>query len=175
MTQLNFDATTVDPQTSYEPIPKGWYTCQIVESEMKPTKAGDGAYIQLQLKVMEGQYTNRVVFDRLNIQNKNETAQDIAYKQLSAYCHATGQMQIQDSQQLHAIPFLASIGIEEDRTGQYDPQNSVKTVKALENAPNPATPSGGQSSEPAWAGQDNAPAGGNKPAQGMPETPPWAE
>ena len=37
-----FDANTVEPNTSFEPLPAGWYTCVITSSEEKPTKAQTG-------------------------------------------------------------------------------------------------------------------------------------
>lgn len=131
MAQLNFDARQVDPQQSFEPIPAGWYNMMIVESEMKPTSNGQGAYLQLTLKVVDGQYAGRQVFDRLNLQNPNPIAVEIAYRRLSAYCHATGVIQVQDSQQLHGIPFKARVSIRTDSTGQYEPSNEVKAVKHI--------------------------------------------
>lgn len=131
MAQLNFDARQVDPQQSFEPIPAGWYNMMIVESEMKLTSNGQGAYLQLWLKVVDGQYAGRQVFDRLNLQNQNPVAAEIAYKRLSAYCHATGVIQVQDSQQLHGIPLKARVSVRTDSTGQYDPSNEIKAVKHI--------------------------------------------
>lgn len=131
MAQLNFDARQVDPQQSFEPIPAGWYNMMIVESEMKPTSNGQGAYLQLSLKVVDGQYAGRQVFDRLNLQSQNPVAAEIAYKRLSAYCHATGVIQVQDSQQLHGIPLKARVSVRTDSTGQYDPSNEIKAVKHI--------------------------------------------
>jgi hypothetical protein len=131
MAQLNFDATQVNPDQSFEPIPAGWYNMMIIESEMKPTRDGNGAYLQLTLKVIDGQYAGRQVFDRLNLQNQNPVATEIAYRRLSAYCHATGVIQVEDSQQLHGIPFKARVSVRTDSTGQYDPSNEVKAVKHI--------------------------------------------
>lgn len=131
MAQLNFDATQVNPDQSFEPIPAGWYNMMITESEMKPTKDGNGAYLQVTLKVVDGQYVGRQVFDRLNLQNQNPVAAEIAYKRLSAYCHATGVIQVQDSQQLHGIPFKARVSVRTDSTGQYEPSNEIKAVKHI--------------------------------------------
>lgn len=131
MASLSFDASTVDPQQSFEPIPADWYNVMITESELKPTKNNDGAYLSLTLKVIDGQYAGRMVFDRLNIQNKNPVAVEIAYKMLSAYCHATGVIQVQDSQQLHGIPFKARVVVKTDSSGQYDPSNEIKAVKHI--------------------------------------------
>ena len=179
MTQLNFDARTVDPQQTFEPIPAGWYNMMIVESEMKPTSKGDGAYLQVTLKVVDGQHAGRQVFDRMNLQNPNPVAAEIGYKRLSAYCHATGVIQVQDSQQLHGIPFKARVSVRTDTTGQYDPSNEVKAVKHINEdtgttaaqqwqAAPPAQPA---AAAPAWTAppQQQAPAQWAPPQQPAPQ------
>jgi hypothetical protein len=42
-----FDANQVEPSSDFEPVPAGKYLAVITESEMKPTKAGTGHYLQL--------------------------------------------------------------------------------------------------------------------------------
>ena len=76
----NFDASTIEPSSSYDPIPAGWYQAIISNSEMKPTRDGYGEYLSLTLQVIEGQYANRLVFARLNLKNANDKAVDIAKK-----------------------------------------------------------------------------------------------
>jgi len=46
----------------------------ITDSEMKPTRNGDGRYLQLTFQILEGPYKNRFVWARLNLHNANETA-----------------------------------------------------------------------------------------------------
>ena len=41
-----FDANTVEPADDLDPIPDGKYIAVITDSEMKPTKAGTGNYLQ---------------------------------------------------------------------------------------------------------------------------------
>lgn len=188
MANLNFDARQVDPQTTYEALPAGWYNFMITESELMPTKAGDGAYLRLTLRVIDGQYAGRQVFDNLNLQNPNPVAVEISYRRLSAYCHATGVLQVQDSQQLHGIPFKARLSVRKDKDGQYDDQNEVKAVKNITDGEE-------QQGAPAWAPQQQAPqqpAWANQPPapettaalqqQGFPPqqapaagNPPWAQ
>lgn len=140
MAQLNFDANTVAPQQAFEPLPAGWYQVQIIESEMKPTRNGSGAYLQLTMEVLSGQYANRKIFDRLNLQNANQVAVEIAYQTLSAICHATGQIQVQDSQQLHMKPMEAKVSVRA-ATGEYEASNDVKGYRPM-NAGGAAAPSG---------------------------------
>ena len=132
MAQLNFDATQVAPQATLEPVPDGWYTVNIIESEVKPT-AKEGAYLQLICQIMTGQFVGRKLFVRLNIQNANPVTVEIAYQQLSAICHAVGVVQVQDSSQLHGKPFEIKVIIRPPGNG-YDASNEPKGFRACENA-----------------------------------------
>jgi hypothetical protein len=129
MAQLNFDATQVQPQAALEAIPAGWYNAMVVESGMKATSGGEGSYLELVLKIVDGQYAGNKLFDRLNLDNKNPTAVEVAYRRLSSYCHATGVLRVQDSQQLHGIPVKVKVSVRIDNTGQYEPSNDVKAIK----------------------------------------------
>lgn len=131
MASLNFDATTVQPDTGFELLPAGWYNAMIDESGINPTKDGAGAYLQLRFSVIDGQYQGRKVYARLNIRNANQTAQDIAYKQLSAIAHAVGVLQVQDSSQLHGIPLKIRVRIRKDPSGQYEDQNEINGYKNI--------------------------------------------
>ena len=129
MAAINFDATTVAPNASFDPLPAGWYNANITSSEMKPTKDGSGAYIQLELTILDGQYANRKVFDRLNVQNNSQVAQEIAYATLSSICHATGVIQVQDTSQLHGIPMEVKLSVRPASDG-YEAANDVKGYRA---------------------------------------------
>ncbi|QBQ71146.1 multimodular transpeptidase-transglycosylase [Shewanella phage S0112] len=132
MPRLDFNASSVPPQTPFELLPTDWYTVSIDESEIKPTAAETGHYLQLRLNVMEGEYVNRKVFCRLNIDNPNQTAQDIAFAQLSAICHATGVINCEESEQLHGKPFMARVVLRPPK-GDFDATNEVKGFKACED------------------------------------------
>lgn len=131
MATLNFDANAIQPDTSFDPIPAGWYNAIIDESEMKPTRDGSGAYLTLRFNVIDGQYAGRKVFTRLNLRNQNPVAQDIAQKQLSSICHAVNVLNVQDSSQLHALPLQIRVKVTNDPTGQYEPSNEISGYKAI--------------------------------------------
>lgn len=143
---LNFDARSVPPAEAFEPIPAGWYNIRIVESEMKPTSNQKGAYLALTLQVIDGQYANRKLFDRLNLDNENATAKEIAWRTLSAICYATGVIQVQTTDQLHGIPLQCRVTVRPPTTGQdgrqYDAQNEVKGYRKIESA-QPTMPGAG--------------------------------
>lgn len=109
MVALNFNAAQVEPNKALEAIPSGTYPVIITKSEEKPTKSGNGSYIELEMTIQGGEYNGRKVFDRLNIRNPNQQAVDIAYSTLSAICHVTGRINITDTQQLHGVPFQAVV------------------------------------------------------------------
>lgn len=151
MANLNgFNAAEVQPQESFEPIPVGDYTAMITDSEMKPTKNNLGEYLQLVFEILEGEYRGRKIFARLNLVNQNQTAVDIAQRELSAICHAVGVMQPQDSTDLHDKPMTIGVKIRPGR-GEYGPSNEIGKYQA-ENG-------GGASTPKASA----APAAGKKP------------
>ncbi len=53
MANLNgFNANEVEPAAPFEPLPAGKYLAAITASEMKPTKKGDGSYLQLEFARM---------------------------------------------------------------------------------------------------------------------------
>jgi hypothetical protein len=126
MANLNgFDATQVEPNAGFDPIPAGKYLAAITESEMKPTKNGSGSYLQLTLTVLEGEHKGRVLWARLNLNNPNATAVKIARAELSAVCHAVGVMQPRDSVELHNIPLLITVKLKK-RSDNDELTNEIK-------------------------------------------------
>jgi len=154
MAILQFNAATVAPSQAFEPLPAGWYNVRIIKSEMKPTSKGDGSYLELSMSVIDGPAANRQLFDRLNLNNKNQTAKDIAYQTLSAICHATGVIQLQDSTQLHGIPLMARVAIK-PAEGKYEAGNEIKGYKAIAS---------GASAVPAFVTAQTAPAASSVPS-----------
>ena len=163
MASLNFNASTVPPETPMEAIPAGWYKVVMMESEIKPTSSGNGSYLQVGLRILEGPFVGKKLIDRMNLNNPNPVAVSIAQGRLSAYCHATGVIQCADSMQLHNIPIQVKVSVKTDPTGQYSPSNEIKAVKHINESVEmpstpalPATPTTG--STPSWAGQGAVPA-----------------
>lgn len=151
-----FNAAEIEPQGSMEPIPAGWYTCMITDSEMKPTKSGTGEYLQLRINVIDGECEGRVVFDSLNLHNSNQTAVEIAQRTLSSICRAIGIMTPNDSSDLHDQPLRVKVAIRPAGNG-YDASNEVKgyepAVSVQKPASAPATESAGGSVPPWKRGQ----------------------
>ena len=151
---LNFDATNVSPDLGFEVLPAGWYNVAIDESDMKPTKDGSGAYLEVRFNVLDGQYVGKKIFMRMNLRNANPVAQEIAFKQLSAIAHAVGVLRVETNEQLHGRPLKIKVKVRKDKDGQYDDQNDVTSIKSI-NEPVPVP--GADSSLPVGFGQPPAP------------------
>lgn len=149
MANLNgFNAHEVDPATTFDPLPAGKYLAVITSSEMKPTKSGVGKYLELTFQVLDGEYKNRILWARLNLDNPNPTTVKIAKAELSAICRAVGVMAPKDSCELHNLPLQVTVKIKK-RTDTGELVNEVK----------------GYAKKEAAAGQ---------PQQAATSTPPWA-
>lgn len=129
-------------ERSYDPLPAGTYAFEVVESAIKQTKAGTGQYIELTLRVADGQHENRRLWERINFMNENAKAQTIGQQQLKALCDACGiQGELEDTQQLHGILFNGKVVIEKDKTGQYGDRNTIRSFAPYSaSAPAPAAP-----------------------------------
>lgn len=119
-----FNAEEVAPVGDYELMPEGMYTMIVDASEVKTPKSGNGEMLSLTLKIVDGKYDGRLVFENITLQNANEKAVQIGKGKLSALCRAVGVLQLTDSTQLHDKPFLAKLKIGKARDG-YEPRNEV--------------------------------------------------
>lgn len=130
MANLNgFDANQVEPNAGFDPIPADKYVAMISASQMKPTKNGDGSYLELEFSVLEGPFKERKVWDRLCLNHPNAQTVKIARGNLSALCRAVGVLQPRDSAELHNLPLVISVRCKKrDDTGEIT--NEVKGYAA---------------------------------------------
>ncbi len=57
MASLNFKASAIQIEeriTSYGPLPAGEYEMMVVKSTTKPTKSGNGSYLELEMHIISG-------------------------------------------------------------------------------------------------------------------------
>ena len=118
MVQFQFDATQVRPLAEYTVLPEGQHLVEITQSQTKPTKAGDGSYLELEYTVIDGDQKGAHHWDRLCLEHPNPKAVSRAFAALSAICHATGVMNFQNTVELHHIPFQITIRHRPDDTGR---------------------------------------------------------
>jgi hypothetical protein len=113
-----FNPDTVE-DAAYSLLPVGEYVVMITESEVKESKTNaSNSYLNLKLQVAKGDYQGRVLFLRLNLWNSNETAKNIADRQLKDIYRALNVTKVQDSSQLHDKPFVVKVKIKPDMNGE---------------------------------------------------------
>ena len=180
-----FNAQQFDPTQGGGSLPVGRHPVIIESSEVKANKANDGGYLQLNLKLIDGPQMGTTGAYRLNLYHSNPQTAEIAHRQLSAICHVIGVFNVQDSQQLHNIPFIIEVGLQKGEEAAQKGYTEVKKVfdingnepgKAGQGAPaaqpqqQPAAQGGFGQQQPAAQPQGNAPAwGGGQPAQQQPQ------
>jgi hypothetical protein len=157
-----FDAASVEPNAPLEALPPGEYKVQILQSEIRPTKAGTGQMLWLDMEVLEGPLKGRHVYDQLNLINPNPTAEEIAQRTLSAICHAVGKLQVADSEELHFQPMLVRVAVQPNGYNAVKGYKPVKQVGAAAtptaaNGPTPAAPAAAPLARPAVAANATAP------------------
>lgn len=196
-----FNAQQYDPTQGGGSLPVGRHPVIIESSEVKANKANDGGYLQLNVKLIDGPQMGTTGAYRLNLYHSNPQTAEIAHRQLSAICHVIGVFNVQDSQQLHNIPFIVEVGLQKGEEAAQKGYTEVKKVfdingnepgKAGQGAPaaqpqqQPAAQGGFGQQQPAqqpqqpqgggaWGGQPaQQPAAqpqGNAPAWGQPQQP----
>lgn len=80
-----FDATMTQPEQGIPAHPVGKFPAQISLTEVKANNAGDGHYLAIEFSTPAGK-----IVSRYNFWNKEPRAVEIAGKQFSALCWATG-------------------------------------------------------------------------------------
>jgi Protein of unknown function (DUF669) len=120
-------------------IPDGEYVAEIVEAKVAQPKNGDGHFISLTWKLSDGDYEGRQIWQRVTFLHSNEQAQTIGRKTLKDVCVALGVNEhVKDVSVLLFKPARIRVGIEKDKTGQYEDKNRIKRVLPLDGAA-PAT------------------------------------
>jgi hypothetical protein len=130
MASLNFSYTESDLPKGYEILPAGNYTAQIIKSEIKQNKNGNGTRLSLCFQIVDGDFTGRTIFHDVTLSNDNPTAEKIGREQLASLCAAVGKNNVHDSGELHDTPLQIRLGIKKDPSGQYEDRNVISRFEA---------------------------------------------
>lgn len=132
-----------DLEDGFKPLPEGVYDVEIDRAEEKPTKSAGGLGLSLGLKVSEGSYKGRMLFDWINLKNNNPTAELIGQKQLRKLFKALGVDAITPPQMVgRKLSVRTKIG----KNVQGDPDTKIKGYLA----PGGAAQEQAKASKPAW-------------------------
>ena len=166
---------TFDPETqegnSWDLLPVGEYVAQVVEASILKPNSGDGYYLALTWKIIEGDYEGRQVWQRITYLHSSEQAQTIGRKMLKDLCVATGvAKQFDDVEVFLFKPVRIRLGIERDKQGVYPDKNRISRILPLEaKSEEPEQPE--QPAKPVAATKVASAAKTSKPAPAGPA--PW--
>ena len=147
---LNFDASKIEVNDSYDVIPDNTLVNAVItSSEWKETKDKAGGYLALKIEIIDGDYKGRFIFENLNLQNSNDVAVKIAQETLAKICKAIGKEQVQNSEELHNIPMTLKLGVNPAKDG-YDASNKIKSFSKAGNVTTPTIQPQAET-KPPWA------------------------
>lgn len=108
------DNKDIIESNSFDPIPSGKYQAIVSEAEVKETKAGNGKYLNLQLKIVGEKYEGRVIFDMINFENSSQKAEVIGKAKLGKLVLALGLDEVTDTDDLLGITIGIKVSVEHD-------------------------------------------------------------
>ena len=157
MATINFNANEIEPSSYFDAIPAGKYLAVITRSDKIETKDKKGQFLFLEFEIVEGDYKNRKLWSRLNINNKNPETVRIANADLAAICRAVNVMQPRDSSELHNLPLTIVVKCRKNQDDEivneikgYAPKASLSGAVTA-NPATTATVNASGNSQPPWA------------------------
>lgn len=120
---FNLDAVE---DAGFDLLPDGDYPVVVVSADSKPHKDGHGKRVNLKLKVTDGKYQGRVLFDGLSVVHRSEKAQQIALQKVKALLKSA---KATDTR-LSTFPGLECVAVVKTSQQEgYEPRNEVKGYK----------------------------------------------
>jgi hypothetical protein len=142
MATINYEAGE-EVMSDRTPIPVGKYEAMAIESEIKPTTAGDLNRLSITWQITSGDYEGRRVFSGINMPHENHPYQnlpdgkkkaiEIGTKELNTICRAVGKLRVEDSSELHNIPCIIGVKITPGK-GDYGPKNEINNYESISGA-----------------------------------------
>jgi len=149
MELAGFDATQKGEwKPEMDLLPDDDYVAVIDQSEEKRTKSGMGSYLELRFEVIEGPFSSRKLWTRLNLKNPSDKAVEIAEAELGAICKAVGVETPNVSEDLHDRPLMIKVRSEErqDKPGVFS--NVIRGYAPKVSAAGPSAPQKAPGSAP---------------------------
>lgn len=179
--QQPFNAQQFDPTQggTFHQLPVGKHPVVITASEIKATSDNTGGMIVYDLEVTDGPNKGAKGPMRINLYSASDKARSIAETQQAALCYVTGKFLINDTAELHGIPFAVDVEEQTLTPQQVEKQSRGEQVrpftqvrKILDISGNePKGAGNGQAQAAAPAAAPAAAWGGQPPAQAPAQAP----
>lgn len=119
--------TDYDAQEGFDVLAPGWYEAEVIDSEIKSSKAGN-TYIN---------WTFQVLGKPNRVWETTVIGKDVAMKILKTMATCCGHRNpnyIADTEELHGKRCQIKLKIKTDPTGEYEPKNEITAFKPSETA-----------------------------------------
>ena len=127
----SYTAEEVNSAPSYSLIPRGEYIAQIEKWELKDNKNG-GNRISCQVRILDGDFANKVLFTDITMENANQQAAEIGKKHRAQIANAIGNMQPRSPDDWLNIPLMISVTIQKSKNPDYpDDKNAIQGYKPI--------------------------------------------
>ena len=174
--RFQFNARTIMPNTGgAEKWPDGNYPLIIIGAEGKAIKTGDttGSRLVFEVQCIDGPNKGKKNFIGLNLEHANDTTKRIAWEHLSAITWVCGKPDMNQTEDLYNIPFVAyATGSERGNNwGNFKTINGENAIDVYNRvaAGGPIFPQG-QAPMQAMPPNTGAPFVGGQPQGGFPQT-----
>jgi hypothetical protein len=167
-----FDATTAPARQSFEAIPPGPYTVLFDKAEIKPTKSGNGHYVEVQMSVIGGPFANRKLWDRINVDNPSAKCVEIGMAAMGQLATAIGLVRVRSTDEIIGKMCLVKVKVKNDSNeiAKYEPLGGAGPGAPANPTPRPSAPVNGTAPP---APQPNAPSPSPGGASGVNGKTPW--
>lgn len=114
----------------YDLLPEDDYEVCITSSESAIGKSSGKEYAKLTVQVLEGDYKNRLVWHNLILESGTIEGQKKVDGIITSLCNACGVDEFEDTADLHDIPFIAHIKIDQAEPGSgFNDSNKISSFK----------------------------------------------
>lgn len=110
----SFNAGEVEYKSQYDLLPAGSYTAVVASGEKKTSQKGS-EYLSLCFEVIEGEYTNRKLFNNYNVYHTDPKVKQIAINEMAGLCQAINIMTPQNIEELCNKPLIIEVGTRTDK------------------------------------------------------------
>ena len=126
---MSADIPQDENRGDFKPLPDGEYTIIVDKMDVHPTSTG-GVGLKTTYQVVDGNYKGRLIFDFINVENKNPTAEAIGRRRVAEISYAVGFADVADDTDLLLFkPFSVAVGSKKETyQGQEQVKNIIKKI-----------------------------------------------
>lgn len=97
------------------PLPEGKYPVEILDSDYRDAKSGNGSYVMVEFSVLDPDFIGKKIWANYNIINTNPVAQGIGEQQFAKLCLAAlGKPSCTDTDELIGRQVVLGVGFEKN-------------------------------------------------------------